>query len=256
LVDVSTGSLLETVESAVALFQIHPGAIYIHQGESYLVTELDLISRTAYCQPTDATYYTQAKDITDLRMLKISQEKDFGQGRVHLGEVEVTTRVIGFRKKRVFTEEVIAEEPLDLPPQSFNTVALWFDIPPQLEVQLAQAGLDFAGGLHAVEHATIAMLPLFALCDRNDIGGVSTPLHPDTGRAEVFIYDAHPGGIGIAEKGFELIGTLWQQTLRMISECPCEEGCPSCIQSPKCGNNNEPLDKRAAQVILGGLLEG
>jgi len=256
LVDVSTGCLLETVESAVALFQLHPGAIYIHQGESYLVTELDLISRTAYCQPADAAYYTQAKDITDLRMLKISQEKDFGQGRVHLGEVEVTTRVIGFRKKRVFTEEVIAEEPLDLPPQSFNTVALWFDIPPQLEVQLAQAGLDFAGGLHAVEHATIAMLPLFALCDRNDIGGVSTPLHPDTGRAEVFIYDAHPGGIGIAEKGFELIGTLWQETLRMISECPCEEGCPSCIQSPKCGNNNEPLDKRAAQFILGGLLEG
>jgi DEAD/DEAH box helicase domain-containing protein len=189
-------------------------------------------------------------------MLKISQEKDFGQVLVHLGEVEVTTRVIGFRKKRVFTEEVIAEEPLDLPPQSFNTVALWFDIPPQLELQLAQAGLDLAGGLHAVEHAIIAMLPLFALCDRNDIGGVSTPLHPDTGRAEVFIYDAHPGGIGIAEKGFELIGTLWQETLRMISECPCEEGCPSCIQSPKCGNNNEPLDKRAAQVILGGLLEG
>jgi DEAD/DEAH box helicase domain-containing protein len=255
LVDVSTGRLLETVESAIALFQIHPGAIYIHQGDSYLVTELDLISRTACCRPTDGTYYTQAKDITDLRTIKASQEKGFGQSRVHLGEVEVTTRVIGFRQKRVFTEEVIAEEPLDLPAQSFNTVALWFDIPPQLEAQVATAGLDFAGGLHAVEHATIAMLPLFALCDRNDIGGVSTPFHPDTGKAEVFIYDAHPGGIGIAEKGFEFIGTLWRETLKMISECPCEEGCPSCIQSPKCGNNNEPLDKKAAQVILAGLLD-
>ncbi len=254
LVDVSTGCLLETVGSAVALSQIHPGAIYIHQGESYLVTELDLIAHTAYCRPTDATYYTQAKDVTDLRMLKVSQEKAFGQGRVHLGEVEVTNRVIGFRKKRVFTEEVIAEEPLDLPAQSFNTVALWFNIPPPVETQLAQAGLDLAGGLHAVEHATIAMLPLFALCDRNDIGGVSTPLHPDTGKAEVFIYDAYPGGVGIVEKGFELIGRLWQETLRVLLECPCEEGCPSCIQSPKCGNNNEPLDKKAAQMILEGLL--
>jgi DEAD/DEAH box helicase domain-containing protein len=188
-------------------------------------------------------------------MLKTSQEKAFGQGQVHLGEVEVTNRVIGFRKKRVFTEEVIAEEPLELPAQSFSTVALWFDIPAQLEVQVAQAGLDLAGGLHAVEHATIAMLPLFALCDRNDIGGVSTPFHPDTGKAEVFIYDAYAGGIGIAEKGFELISQLWQETLKMISVCPCEEGCPSCIQSPKCGNNNQPLDKKAAQIILNGLLQ-
>ena len=175
---------------------------------------------------------------------------------MHLGEVEVTTTVLGFKKKRIFTEEVIGEEPLDLPPHIFSSVALWFDIPPQVEGKLAAAGLDIAGGLHATEHAAIALLPLFALCDRNDIGGVSTLLHPDTGKAQIFIYDAYPGGIGIAEKGFELITELWRATLKAISECPCREGCPGCIHSPKCGNNNEPLDKKAAVMILEELVGG
>ena len=120
---------------------------------------------------------------------------------------------------------------------------------------MAKDKLDFAGGLHAVEHTAIAILPLFALCDRNDIGGVSTPLHADTGRAQIFIHDAYPGGIGIAEKGFDLLPELWQATLNTITECPCQEGCPGCIQSPKCGNNNHPLDKEAAQVLLEGLLK-
>ena len=121
-------------------------------------------------------------------------------------------------------------------------------------VKHAQKGLDYAGGLHATEHAAIALLPLFALCDRNDIGGVSTTLHPDTGKPQIFIYDAYPGGIGIAEKGYELIDQLWEATLQVINDCPCIDGCPSCIQSPKCGNNNQPLDKRAAQMILKSLI--
>jgi DEAD/DEAH box helicase domain-containing protein len=162
--------------------------------------------------------------------------------------------VLGFKKKRVFTEEVLGEESLDLPPHTFPTVALWFDLPPKVEGKLAKEGLDFAGGLHATEHAAIALLPLFALCDRNDIGGVSTPLHQDTGQAQIFIHDAYPGGIGIAEKGFDIIMDLWEATLKAITECPCQEGCPACIQSPKCGNNNEPLDKKAAKIILEELL--
>ena len=174
--------------------------------------------------------------------------------KVYLGEVLVTNDVVGFKKKAQYTEEVIGEEPLDLPQIKFPTVALWFDLPSEAVARLDKAGLDFAGGLHAAEHAAIGMLPLFALCDRNDIGGVSTPLHPDTGHAQIFIYDAYPGGIGIAEKGFELIEELWQAALDVISECPCQEGCPSCIQSPKCGNNNKPLDKLAAQVLLEGLV--
>ena len=254
IIDTSTGSLLETIEISVAFFQVHPGAIYLHQGEPYLVTELDLANRTAYAVPTKVSYYTQTKDITDVRIVRVIRHKSFGQVRVHLGEVEVTTTVVGFKKKAQFTEKVIGEEPLDLPPQHFSTVGLWFDLPPEAVARLDKAQLDFAGGLHAAEHAAIAILPLFALCDRNDIGGVSTPFHPDTGRAQIFIYDAYPGGIGIAEKGFDLIEQLWEATLKAITECPCQDGCPSCIQSPKCGNNNKPLDKKAAQVLLEGLL--
>ncbi len=246
--------LLETVEASVALFQIHPGAVYLHQGESYLVTEFDLDHKIASVVPTSVPYYTQAKDITDLKIIKAIKVKGSGKPRVYLGEVEVTTRVVGFKKKMQFTEEVISEEPLDLPAQHFDTIALWFDLPTGAEEEIAKQGLDLAGGLHAAEHATISMLPLFALCDRNDIGGVSTPLHPDTGRAQVFLYDAYPGGIGLVAKGFELVQELWQATFKAVEECPCEEGCPSCIQSPKCGNNNEPLDKRAAYIILERLL--
>lgn len=254
VIDTSTGSLLETVENSVAFFQIHPGAIYLHQGEAYLVSRLDITNHTAYAEPTTATYYTQTKDITDLHIVKVNNSRTIGQVNVYLGEVEVTTTVVGFKKKAQFTEQVIGEETLDLPSQTFSTVALWFDIPPEAIACLDREKIDFAGGLHAVEHAAIGMLPLFALCDRNDIGGVSTPLHPDTGRAQVFIHDAYPGGIGIAEKGFDMITQLWQATLRVVDECPCQEGCPSCIQSPKCGNNNKPLDKEAAKIILEGLL--
>ncbi len=254
VLDTSTGQLLETVEASVAFFQIHPGAIYLHQGESYLVKRLDLEARTAYLVPAEVPYYTQTRDLTDLRIIKVVKAGSRGEMKVYLGEVEVTTTVVGFKKKRHFTDEIIGEEPLDLPPQRFPTVALWFDLPDEVVERLVGLDLDFAGGLHAVEHAAIGVLPLFALCDRNDIGGVSTPLHPDTSRPQIFIYDAYPGGIGIAEKGFDLIWKLWQTTLKVISECPCEDGCPSCVQSPKCGNNNQPLDKRAAQVLLEGLI--
>jgi DEAD/DEAH box helicase domain-containing protein len=255
IIDTSTDSLLETIEASVAFFQVHPGAIYLHQGESYLVTELDLASRTAYAEPTTVNYYTQTKELTDLHIVKPLRNRDCGKGKVYLGEVEVTTTVVGFKRKAQYTEEVIGEEALDLPPYHFPTVALWLDMPAGVASRLLDEQRDFAGGLHAVEHAAIGILPLFALCDRNDIGGVSMSFHPDTGRAQIFIYDAYPGGIGIAEKGFDLIWELWQATLKAIAECPCQEGCPSCIQSPKCGNNNEPLDKKAAQIILEELLK-
>ena len=251
---------------AVAFFQIHPGAIYLHQGESYLVTRLDLSGHTAYAAPTSASYYTQTKEIEDLHIIRLIRSRSCGPARlpesqrdgeqvkVYLGEVEITNNVVGFKKKAQYTDEVIGEEPLDLPPIIFPTVAMWFDLPSEAIDRLDRAQLDFAGGLHAAEHAAIAMLPLFTLCDRNDIGGLSTPLHPDTGNAQIFIYDAYPGGIGITEKGFDLVEELWRATLEAITTCPCEEGCPSCIQSPKCGNNNKPLDKKAARILLEGLL--
>jgi DEAD/DEAH box helicase domain-containing protein len=265
VVDVSQGCLLETVEASVAFFQIHPGAIYLHQGEAYVITELDLGTHTALAVPTSIDYYTQTKEITDIRVATLTyplpsrerkkvRVKDCHGVRVYLGDVDVTTTVVGFKKKRQFTEEVIGEEPLDLPSQSFFTQALWFDLPQKAIGRIDDEGLDFRGGLHACEHAAIGILPLFAICDRNDIGGVSTPFHPDTGKAQIFIYDAYPGGIGIAEKGYEIVEKLWQATLKLIEECPCSDGCPSCIQSPKCGNNNQPLDKKAAIILLEGLV--
>jgi len=255
VIEVSTGSLLETVEASMAFFQVHPGAIYLHQGEPYLVTDLDLTARIAFVISTTATYYTLTKEITDLHIVRTVQSRNKGLINIYLGEVEVTTTVIGFRKKAQFTEEMLGEESLDLPPQTFTTIALWFDLPPRAISQIETEGLDLAGGVHALEHAVVGILPLFALCDRNDIGGVSTLFHPDTGKAQIFIYDAHPGGVGIAEKGFDLTFELWQTTLTAIEECPCEEGCPSCVHSPKCGNNNQPLDKRAALLLLEGMLK-
>jgi DEAD/DEAH box helicase domain-containing protein len=254
LFDTSTDSILETIESSQAFFMVHTGAVFLHQGDNYLVTKLDLESRTAYVEPAEVNYYTRATELSDLKIIEEQRRRMLGPVTVCLGEVEVNDSVIGYRRKSQLTEEILGEEALDLPPQIFNTVSLWFDLPPAAVSRISQAGRDFYGGIHAVEHAAISILPLFALCDRNDIGGVSTPFHADTGKAQIFIYDAHPGGIGIAEKGFELIRDLWEATYRIIVECPCQEGCPSCIQSPKCGNNNEPLDKKAATIILEELL--
>ncbi|MBI2305482.1 MAG: DEAD/DEAH box helicase [Chloroflexi bacterium] len=255
ILDTSQGNqVLETVEDSVAFSQIHCGAIYLHQGEAYIITRLDLSTRTAYAAPTDQPYYTQAREIVDLRIEDVLQEKKQGSVAAKMGHVMVTTTVVGFKKKHQISEEVLGDEPLDLPPQSFSTVALWFDIPPDTAKRIKDAGLDLAGGLHAAEHAAIGVLPLFALCDRRDMGGLSTLLHPDTGQPQIFIYDAYPGGIGIAEKGYHLLEELWRVTLQTVAECSCDDGCPSCVQSPKCGNNNEPLDKRAAQEILAALL--
>ena len=254
VVDRETGVLLEQVAAESAFFQLHPGAVYLHYGEQYLVEELDLASKTAWVSARDVPYYTHCQDTTDIQVLHVLRQKHAGTVTVSLGEVEVCTQVVSYEKRAHFTDESMGEEVLDLPEQRFPTVALWFDAPEDLVVEIRRERLDLAGGLHAAEHAAIGVLPLFALCDRNDIGGVSTPLHPDTGRPQVFIYDGHAGGIGIAEKGFDLIEELWSTTLRVVEECPCEDGCPSCIQSPKCGNNNHPLDKAVAAMLLRGAL--
>ena len=250
LVDDPTGLILETLDELGALLQLHPGGIYLHQGEQYLVKALDLESRTAYASREDAPYYTQARDLTDTRVLRVFKWKRAGNTRVYLGEVRVSTTVVGFLRRAHMTGELLGSEDVDLPSQSYDTVALWFDVPECTLETIRLGRMHLAGGLHAVEHAAIGVLPLFAMCDRNDIGGITTPLHPDTGRPQVFIHDAHPGGVGIAELGYELIEQLWATTLQAVSECGCESGCPGCIQSPKCGSNNQPLDKAVAELIL------
>lgn len=251
---VCDGRLIETIEADTAFFQIHPGAVYLHQGETVLVEELDLETRVARGTFGEYTYYTQTEDQTDLSVGKVLHERTVGGVPVCLGEVDVSTRVLGYKKKRQFSDELIGREALDLPEHRFQTEAVWWTVPAYIQDKVLALGQDFAGGLHAAEHAAIGLLPLYALCDRRDIGGVSSPAHADTGQPSIFIYDGHTGGVGIAERGFEEIESLWSATLQLLRECPCAEGCPSCVQSPKCGNNNDILDKAAAKTILEHLV--
>jgi DEAD/DEAH box helicase domain-containing protein len=245
---------LEEIDSATAPARAHPGAIYLHQGESYLVTSLDLEKGHALLRPAQADYYTQPREISDVQIVRSAQHRVMHSTLAYWGRVRVTRQVVGFRRVRQYSETILGDEFLDMPALTFETRALWWDVPPEWERRVSRRGWDFLGGLHAVEHATIGLLPLFAMCDRWDIGGLSAALHPDTGQPQVFIYDGHPGGVGITEQGFTLLDELWGAALETIKDCSCDDGCPSCIQSPKCGNNNHPLDKRAAIWILESLL--
>jgi DEAD/DEAH box helicase domain-containing protein len=254
LVDERTGRPLEEIDSATAPARAHPGAIYLHQGESYLVTALDLDRGQALLRPAQVDYYTQPREISEVSIVRSAKHQAMDSTLAYWGAVRVTRQVVGFRRVRQYSEAILGDELLDMPAVTFETRALWWDVPAEWAGRAGRRGWDFVGGLHAVEHAAIGLLPLFAMCDRWDIGGLSTPQHPDTGQPQIFIYDGHPGGVGIAEQGFALLQELWQATLEAIKRCSCEDGCPSCIQSPKCGNNNYPLDKRAAIWILESLL--
>ncbi len=255
LIEQGSGRLLETIGEAEAFSNAHPGAVYLHRGEEFVVHDLDLVGRAATLAPaSQLPYFTQSMDDTDLRVREPMSTRPIGPTNASIGGVDISRAVIGYRKKRHDTSEILGVEYVDLPPREFDTEAVWWTVPPAVVEEVQKRELDVAGGLHAFEHAAIGLLPLFALCDRWDIGGLSTPKHPDTGEATIFIYDGHPGGVGIAERGFEMLWDLWEATYQLLLECPCEEGCPSCIQSPKCGNNNEPLDKGAAKAILERLL--
>lgn len=245
---------LEEMDEVSAFSRVHPGAVYMHQGDSYMVTELDLIKGQATLTPARVDYYTQPHERSEVNIVRSIKHRQMKLCTVFWGAVRVTQQVVGYRRVRQFSEADLGETPLEMPANTFETRALWWDVPIEWFKHLSARGWDFLGGLHAVEHAAIGLLPLFAMCDRWDIGGLSTPMHPDTERPQIFIYDGYPGGVGISEQGFALLTDLWEATLATIKECPCEEGCPSCIYSPKCGNNNEPLDKRAAIWILESLL--
>jgi len=245
---------LEVMDASTARSRVHPGAIYMHQGESYVVKALDLEAGLAKLVPTEVDYYTQALEINDLQIVRSLRQKYLTRTTIHWGTVRVTQHVIGYRKVRHITEDRGREIELDLPPNSFQTRALWWEIPQDWRKAVRRRGWSFSGGLHAIEHALIAILPLFAMCDQLDIGGHTTTAHAETGLAQIFIYDAYPGGVGISEQGFLMIKALWRTTLTSIRECPCEEGCPSCIYSPKAGDKNKALDKQAAIWILEALL--
>jgi DEAD/DEAH box helicase domain-containing protein len=248
------GRLIERVPLARVPFEIHPGAIYLHQGESYLVLDLDLQRHSATARLADVQYYTQARDSTDLRVDALLDQRQAGTTTVFFGEVSVRRQVTGYRRKALYREDIISDHELDLPPHEFVTQAVWWTLPQPTADRLRAAMADLPGGLHAAEHAMIALLPLLAMCDRWDIGGVSTAWHPDTGAATVFIYDGVPGGVGISELGYARVEEWWRMTAELLRECPCVAGCPSCVQSPKCGNGNQPLDKDVARDILATIL--
>ena len=256
LVEDTTGRVLGTVDHSASHATAHAGAVYLHQGETWLVTELDLEESVAVVVPADPDYSTSAREVTDIEILGERASVTWGEARLTLGDVRVTHQVVSFLKRAVPSGEVLGEEPLDLPERLLQTTAVWWTLPDHVLTECGVAEADLPGAAHAAEHASIGLLPLFATCDRWDIGGVSTALHPDTGRLTVFVHDGHPGGAGFAERGFHAAGRWLRATREAIASCGCADGCPSCVQSPKCGNQNNPLDKQGAIALLDVLLDG
>ncbi|MHC6593872.1 DEAD/DEAH box helicase [Arthrobacter sp. C152] len=254
IVDAETGSLLGTMDSPQTHYQAHTGAVYVHQGDTYVVEDLNEDDHCVMVRRANPDYYTTARDVTQIEVLDTQRSMQWGDVTVHFGDVKVTTQVVSFQRKALISNEVLGEEPLELGARDLFTKAVWFvvDNRPLTAAGLVEA--QFPGALHAAEHAAIGLLPLVASSDRWDIGGVSTALHADTGVPTIFVYDGHPGGAGFAERGFEKAKVWLAATRDAIKACECESGCPSCVQSPKCGNKNNPLDKAAAVTLLDVLL--
>lgn len=248
------GHPLGSVDESSAFQVLHEGALYLHLGESYVVSKLDIPERAAFVSARSVEYYTVPRTETDTAIRKVHSDQRQGASTLHYGEIVVTDHVTGYRKKRLLTDEVLEVRDLDLPAQSFHTEGMWFVLDDAVIDAVRSRGLDPEGGIHGLEHALIGLMPLYAMCDRQDIGGSSCPLHPHTDGATIFLYDAHAGGVGISEAAFARSEELLSSTLRALEECPCQDGCPSCVQSPKCGSNNTPLDKMAAIAILQSLI--
>jgi DEAD/DEAH box helicase domain-containing protein len=248
------GSPVGTIDEGRAFEMVHPGATYLHQGQAYRVLDLDLHDRAALVEECDDDTYTMARTDTTIRVRCVDATRTVGRAGLRLGEVEVTTQVVGYERRHAVTKEIVARVALDLPPTSLITRAFWYVIEPEVLVAAGVAPVDWPGALHAAEHAGIGILPLFTICDRWDVGGVSTVHLADTGGPTIVIYDAYAGGTGIAELGFEASDHHLSATLEVIEGCGCTVGCPSCVQSPKCGNGNEPLDKRGAIAVLRAVL--
>ena len=248
-----SGTVLGIAEQERAFTTVHEGAIYLHLGESYRVRALDLENRTALVEPFSGDYYTQAKTETTTAIVEPRRSDRRLGVELTFGSVVVTDQVVGYQKKSIQTQESLELVPLELPQTEFETEAVWF-LPEAWMLEGLEQMPRLLGSLHAAEHSLIALLPLWAMCDRWDIGGLSTNLHFQTGRATIFVYDGHSGGVGIADRGFDVFEGWAEDTAKLLRGCPCERGCPSCVQSPKCGNLNEPLDKAGALTLLDRML--
>jgi DEAD/DEAH box helicase domain-containing protein len=255
IIEAGTGRLLGTVDGGAAHATVHGGALYVHRGETYVVDELDVEDACAVVHAESPEWTTVARDVTDLGIVSVDRTRRLGTVTAHTGVVDVTNQVVAYQRRRLGTGEVLAEFPLDLPARQLRTRAVWLTLD---DTAVRRAELDdtvLPGSLHAAEHAAIGILPLLATCDRWDLGGVSTALHPDTGAATIVVYDGHPGGAGFAERGFAELRRWLTATRATVSSCECESGCPSCVQSPKCGNGNDPLDKAGAVRVLDAVLD-
>ena len=254
IVAADSGEVIGTIDAAAADAQVHTGAVYIHQGETYLVDEYRPSDAVALGRTTHVPYWTLSLSQTDIHVLVEERHQDWGPVTWHLGTVEVTNQVTEFQQRRRQDGLLLDTKPLDLPERTLTTTACWWTVPQRVLDAAGIAPDEVAGALHAAEHASIGMLPLLATCDRWDIGGVASAQHRDTQSATVFVHDGLPGGSGFANRGFELATDWIRATFEAISTCPCNLGCPSCIQSPKCGSNNSPLNKDAALRLLEELL--
>ncbi|CAB5041975.1 unannotated protein [freshwater metagenome] len=248
------GQMIGTVDESRAYEVLHEGAVYLHQGAAWTVIELDLASLSALVVPADGDLYTQARSSISIRLLGVDDQRPVGASTLHIGSVEVTSQVTGFQTKRVSTHEVVSRDSLELPPVHLETRAVWYTFADDVVQSARIDPTELPGALHASEHAAIGILPLFTICDRWDVGGVSTEWLPETDAPTVVIHDAYPGGAGIAELAFGVADSHLAATLEVLQRCPCLDGCPSCVQSPKCGNGNEPLDKAAARRLLQATL--
>ena len=243
-----------SISSANVFTECHEGAIYLHHGRQYRVTELDLDDRRVTVEPADVPWFTRAVSEKETEILSRERARPAGNFRIVEGRVKVTTRVTGYERRRVRGQELLSTEPLDLPPTSFETTSLWLELPDEIPKALQNETRHVMGSLHAVEHAALALFPLFALCDRFDVAGITYTAHPQLGRAAIFLYDGFDGGFGLASCVFDRIEPLLEATLEMVRDCPCETGCPACVHSPRCGNGNRPIDKNGAVQALGLLL--
>jgi DEAD/DEAH box helicase domain-containing protein len=253
VIDADTGSLLGVVERDRAYSTVHEGAVYLHLGEQYVVRELDLEGRAALVAPVSVDWYTQVKKETETAIEEEERSERKAGVELHFGRVSVTEQVIAYAKKSVRDGSTIELVPMLMPETTFETEAVWF-CPEEKQLEELARMPVLLGTLHAAEHALIALLPLWAMCDRWDIGGLSTNVHFQTGRPTIFVYDGHSGGVGITARGFERFPDWVEDTERLLAHCPCKSGCPSCVQSPKCGNLNEPLDKTGARTLLRRML--
>jgi DEAD/DEAH box helicase domain-containing protein len=254
VVDIDSGELLGTIEAARAFTTVHQGAVYLHLGRSYEVQALDVDQRRALVKTFTGDWYTQPKKETSTDVVRLLDRRETLGVPLSWGTVAVTERVLAYQRKKLSDHQAVDLVALDLPETTFTTQALWYELP--REVLHDDFPLEaLLGSLHAAEHSQIAVLPLIAMCDRWDIGGLSTNLHPQTGAPTIFIYDGHPGGVGITRRGFEAFETLVGDAHRLLHECPCKSGCPSCVQSPKCGNLNEPLSKAGALELMARMIE-